>query len=63
MVIPLKEIIKLQTVDIDKYNFLIEKIYNFNSQNEDVQSFLVNKAIDFENRKPFLKTKNSWSSY
>lgn len=50
MVIPLKEIIKLKTVDIDKYNFLIEKINNFNSQNEDVQSFLVNKSIDFENR-------------
>lgn len=54
MVIPLKEIIKLKTVDIDKYNFLIEKINYFNSQNEDVQSFLVNKSIDFENRNKSL---------
>lgn len=50
MVVPLKEIIKLQTVDIEKYNYLLNCIKNFNSKNEDVQSFLVNNAIDFENR-------------
>lgn len=50
MVVPLKEIIKLKGIDSERYICLLNVINNFISKNSDVQSFLVNKAIDFENR-------------
>jgi len=45
MVIPLKELIER-----DKLDTIYKAVLNFSCQDDDVESFLKNKAIDFEKR-------------
>lgn len=48
MVIKLEEIIKLENSNFEYYSLILSKINNFESKNDDVTTFLKEKAIEYD---------------